>query len=277
MSNSEQIAYWNGEAGNNWVAQADALDRMMHGIGEQVLTSAKLKGGDRVLDIGCGSGQLTLAAQKQAGDSGQVIGLDVSQQLIRDAQSRAARQHSRATFIEADAAMWLADVPADTVISRFGVMFFENPIVAFANILQSTQPGGHLTFSCWRHSSQNDMSGGMMQSVAHLFTPPAVKPDPKAPGAYAFSDESYVNTILTNAGWHDVKCEQWDGALPLPAPNASDNATFLAHLGPIGRLMREQNVAAERVIDGLVPFLESRKTHDTYILNASAWIVSAHH
>ena len=119
------------------------------------------------------------------------------------------------------------------------------------------------------------MGGGLMKAVAHLFTPPSVKPDPKAPGPFAFADRDYLNELLVNAGWRDVDFEAWDGKLPLAATSARDNAKFLAHMGPIGRAMREQNIAVERVVDALIPFLEQRNENGRYALNGAVWLLSA--
>ncbi len=276
MSNTEQIEFWNGETGKNWVAQADALDLLLQGVLDAVLARAQLKRDEQVLDIGCGSGVLTFAAQESVGDVGQALGVDISRPLIQSAQRRAQARKSRATFLEADAATWRAELLADAIVSRFGLMFFANPTAAFANIIQATNPGGRLTFACWRSPKENGMGGGMMKAVSHLFTPPDVKPDPLAPGPFAFADQTYVNTLLANAGWRDVQFEKWDGPLPLNGKDVHEIAAFLTGMGPIGRMMREQNIAIERVIDALVPFLETRNAGGQFALNGAAWIVSAH-
>jgi len=275
MHNKEQIEYWNAEAGENWVTQADALDLMLQNIGAALIARATLKLGDQVIDIGCGSGAVTLAAQDCIGDVGCAIGLDISRPLLRNAERRARERASRAIFIEADAATWRNATPADVVISRFGVMFFDNPAAAFANILQATKPDGRLHFACWRDPKKNDMGGGLMKAVAHLFTPPDVKPDPKAPGPFAFADSEYVGALLAKAGWRDVKFEAWDGRLPLLGATARENAELLARMGPIGRAMREQNIEIDRVVDALIPFLEQRCENGRYSLNAAVWLVSA--
>jgi ubiquinone/menaquinone biosynthesis C-methylase UbiE len=279
MSNADQIEYWNGEAGANWVEQADALDLMLHDVGQAVFARAALSSGNRVLDVGCGSGALTLACQDQVGDTGQAIGLDISQPLIRNAQRRATERKSRAIFIEGDAATWRGvvgiDVSADVVVSRFGVMFFDDPTAAFANILQLTKPGGHLHFACWRSPKENDMGSGLMKAAAPLFVMPDTKPEPTAPGPFAFADQAYVSGLLASAGWRDVAFEPRDGRLPLAGTTARENAVFLAQMGPIGRLMREQHVALDRVVDALVPFLEQRHENGKYALNGAIWLASA--
>jgi ubiquinone/menaquinone biosynthesis C-methylase UbiE len=275
MSNEEQIQYWNTQAGELWAAQADPLDFMLRDIGETMLDRAALVAGNRVLDIGCGSGAVTFAAQERVGENGQATGLDISRPLIRNAQRRAHERNSRATFIEADASAWRGDTEADAIVSRFGVMFFDDPTAAFANILKLAKRDGGLSFACWRNPKENDMGAGLMKDVAHLFTLPDVKPDPRAPGPFAFADQEYTGSLLKAAGWRDVNFEVWEGRIPLAGTTARDNAEFLAHLGPIGRLMREQNVATDRVVDALIPFLEQRRESGRYLLRGTAWLVTA--
>src|SRR5215831_18603246 len=106
MPNAQQIEYWNGEAGENWVAQAEALDLMLHELGNSLLDHAAARMGQYVFDIGCGSGAVTLAAQDRVGKTGQAIGLDISRPLIYEARRRATERNSRAVFVEADASTW---------------------------------------------------------------------------------------------------------------------------------------------------------------------------
>ena len=278
MPNEQQIEYWNGYAGNIWVAQAEALDAMLAAAGDTVLAIAKLRAGQRIFDIGCGSGAMTRAAQVRVGNEssgGQVTGLDISKPLIVEAQRRAAEENSRATFIEADASKWRSDVEADAIISRFGVMFFDDPAAAFANILKSIKPGGQLTFACWRTPQENDLGSGVVNAVKHLFTPPEVKPDPKAPGPFAFSEPAYVEESLVKGGWRDVQFQKWDGPLPLIGATARDNAEHLTKVGTISRTMKDQGVPAEPVIDALIPFLKQREQGGKFHLIGAAWIVTA--
>jgi ubiquinone/menaquinone biosynthesis C-methylase UbiE len=275
MSNTQQIEYWNGEAAQTWVKQADALDLMLHDVGAALLNHAALRAGQCVIDIGCGSGAVTMAAQNRVGDAGQAIGLDISRPLLDNARRRALEHKSRAKFIEADASIWKADASADAIVSRFCVMFFDNPVAAFANILQAIKPSGALTFACWRSPKENDMGSGLMKATSHLFTPPEVKPDPTAPGPFAFAEQPYVESILSQAGWRDVRFDTWNGRLPLVFATARENADALAQMGPVGRMMREQNVPREKVEAALASFLEQRCDNGRYYLNGAVWMVSA--
>lgn len=275
MPNAQQIEYWNGEAAQTWVKQADALDLMLKDVSAALLDRAALRAGQRVLDIGCGSGAVTLTAQECVGDAGQAIGLDISRPLLTNAERRAQARKSRAVFVEADASTWKPDVPADAIVSRFGVMFFDDPVAAFANIFHAIKPGGALTFACWRSPKENDMGSGLMKATSHLFALPETKPDPTAPGPFAFAEQSYVESILSQTGWRDVRFDKWDGRLPLAFSTARENADALAQMGPVGRMMREQNVARDKVVDALATFLDQRCDDGRYYLNGAVWIVSA--
>src|SRR5215831_8589304 len=275
MSNAEQVEYWNGEAGNNWVAQAESLDLMLHDLVGALLDRAALRHGQRVFDIGCGSGATTLAAQERVGPNGQAIGLDISKQLLRNAQRRASEKKSPASFIEADASTWTTDTKADAIISRFGVMFFDEPVTTFANMRKLLTQNGTMTLACWRSPKENDIGGGVMSATAHLFTPPATKPDPIAPGPFAFSDQAYFDSILSKARWRDVHFEKWDAHLPLPFDTARENAIALSQMGGPAKMAREQNVPREKVVEALTKFLEQRVDGQRYYLIGAVWIVSA--
>ena len=275
MPNAQQTEYWNGTAGDHWVAYAEQLDSMLQHVGDALLAQASLQSGERVLDVGCGSGALTLAAQERIGHTGCAIGVDISQPLIANAQRRATLRGSHATFIVGDAARWRDRRQSDAIISRFGVMFFDDPVAAFKNLASSVKHDGRLHFACWRSPKENDMGSGLMKAASHLFTPPATKPDPTAPGPFAFADSDRVKKILAEAGWRDVACDTWNGTLPLPGDTVRDSAIFLTRTGGLSRLLQEQNVAVERVIDAITPFLEQRLTNGRVALQGAAWLVSA--
>jgi ubiquinone/menaquinone biosynthesis C-methylase UbiE len=276
MANEAQVEYWNGEAGTHWTEEAEAMDGMLAEVGAVVLARAGLSPGERVLDVGCGSGALTLMAQQRVGATGQAIGIDISTRLLANAERRATQQASRAQFISADASSWRADAQVDVVLSRFGVMFFDQPTAAFANILRSVKSHGRMVFACWRSPRDNDLASGIMQATAHLFPAPAEKPDPRAPGPFAFADRDYLTGLLTTAGWHDVEFETWDGALPLPRASAHENAEWLTRLGPVARLRAEHpSVSSESITAALTPFLSSRERDAKCFLQGAAWIVTA--
>jgi SAM-dependent methyltransferase len=274
-ANAKEIDYWNGDAGEHWVQQADGLDFVLSNVGEAMLKRSDLRLGERVLDIGCGSGAITFAAQDRVGNTGVVMGLDVSRPLILKAQKRATERTSRATFILGDAANWGDEMKFDALVSRFGIMFFDDPVSAFSNLRHLSKRGGRLNFACWCKPKDCDLGAGLMTAVASLFKTPETSPNPTAPGPYALADRTRIASILTDAGWRDLNIERWEGSLPLPGSSVRESALFAARLGSLGRLMREQSVPVERVADALIPFLEQRIENGRVALRGAAWLVTA--
>jgi SAM-dependent methyltransferase len=203
------------------------------------------------------------------------MGLDVSRPLILKAQQRATQRASRATFILGDAANWDDEMKFDAFVSRFGIMFFDDPVSAFSNLRHLSKRGGRLNFACWCKPKDCDLGAGLMMAVASLFNRPETPPDPTAPGPYALADRTRITSILTDAGWRELHIERWEGHLPLPGATLRESALFAARLGSLGRLMREQNVPVERVADALIPFLEQRIENDRVALHGAAWLVTA--
>jgi hypothetical protein len=154
-------------------------------------------------------------------------------------------------------------------------MFFDNPVAAFTNLLRLSKPDGRLHFASWCSPKESDLATGLMKAVGSLFTKTDTPPDPNAPGPYAFADQSRVTAILTEAGWSNVRFERWQGRLPLPGATLRESAEFVASMGAIGRLMREQHVAIDRVVDAIIPFLEQRTENKRVVLHSAAWLVSA--
>ncbi len=276
MANDDQIEYWNGEAGDRWVAHADALDAMLEPFLPAILTAAGLQPGERVLDIGCGAGALSLRAAKAVGADGLVQGVDVSRPLVALATQRADAAGAAARFEVADASSWTADAPFDVLISRFGVMFFEDPVAAFGTLRAAMNPGGRLVFACWRPMMENDWARAPLMAALPALQSPPTPPPPEAPGPFAFGDRVRVEDILDAAGWTDLIVEPWDGGVDLPGRNAAEAARFMLELGPIGRLLAEEGVEPEPVIERLTAlFAEKAAPGGGVRLDGAAWIVRA--
>lgn len=277
MANQNQIDYWNGETGAAWVRKADTFDLMFAHLGEEMLARAKLAPGEQVLDIGCGSGVTSFLAQEQVGAEGLVTGVDVSLPLVNLSRERAEGLGSPARFIEADAATWSGGSQFDVIISRFGVMFFDNPENAFSNLRNLTKPGGRLSFACWRRADESEFTTLPMRVVAPFLDEPMVLPDPALPGPHAFGDSKRINTILTASGWRDIDIEPWDGAIQIPGTTPSQGAAFIAGMGGLARLVRENKIDKDRLIDVLTEALEERMENEKILLDSPAWFVTARH
>lgn len=276
MNNQDQIEAWNGETGEKWAEHADRLDQLLAPFLPVILDGANLQQGEYVLDIGCGAGALSLESAQTIGADPGVCGVDISSQLLQVARERARQQSLDIDFVEDDASHFRAAKPVDAVLSRFGVMFFEKPVDAFAAIKTNLRPEGRIVFSCWQSLRENEWASAPGQVAKEFVTEPLPAPDPLAPGPFAFADKDRIVSILTDAGWRGVEVHDWSGAINVPGETLDDSTEFVLNLGPIARLLKEQDVPLERVGEALKQLL-AKKLNDQGVpaLNGKAWIVSA--
>ena len=276
--NAAQIEYWNEGSGDKWVALQERIDAQIAVFGERVLDEAGLGSGMRVLDVGCGCGATSLAAAQRVGPDGEVVGVDISTVMLARARERALETGlEQVTFLNADAQ--LHAFPAghfDAVISRFGVMFFEDPRAAFANLRGALTPTGSLVFACWRPPTENPWVLVPLQAVASVLPPPE-PPPPGAPGPFALADPDRVNALLKDAGFGSIAVERHDASLVLGGGPELDVAVeFALSMGPAGRMLQEasdeQKAEARRVVrDALAPHHSAEGVR----LGGSTWLVKA--
>ncbi len=230
QANRDQKTFWTAQAGPKWVAQQAALDDQLQGVLDGVLSRAALRTNDYVLDIGCGTGASTLAAANHVGSDGHVFGADISATLLGLAQKR-AEGLSHVTFAETDAASHAFQAQSfDHLISRFGVMFFADPVAAFANMARALKPGGNLTFASWGQIPNNPYFTRPAQVARDVFQDAPPKPDPDGPGPFAFRDPERVIGLLSDAGLHDVSCEVVAMDIT-PSGTVSDYADVMMQIG----------------------------------------------
>lgn len=230
--NDDQKAFWEAFA-ELWVSKQSDLDALMEPVLDGVFSRAALQSGERVLDVGCGTGTSTLRAAQAVTAQGHVFGADISEPMLVRARE-AARGVDHVTFQTTD----VADHPFeagsfDQVISRFGVMFFTDPVAAFANILKAMRPGAHLTMACWSELQANPwFQVPMYAAKERLGAPPSLDPD--APGPLAFRNIDRVVGILTAAGFDaiDANVEQ---LLLTPPGNLAEVGVHAASIGPAAR------------------------------------------
>ena len=277
MSNDEQIDYWNGKAGEIWARMQERMDRTLSPVTAALLTLAAPQPGENILDIGCGTGETTLALAGAAGDAGTVLGIDVSEPMLARARERAEELLSEADFRHADAATFAEDNDFDLLISRFGVMFFNDPTAAFANLHARAAFTARLCFACWQQPSENLWATLPMQTLAHLL-PPMPPSDPLAPGPFAFADASRIEKMLGDAGWQDIAIQALpftmvvgEGDDPIAAA-----VLFNMRIGPAARLIREagQDVQ-EPAKAALAATLAGYLVDDQVRLPGAVWLVSA--
>ncbi|WP_375691514.1 SAM-dependent methyltransferase [Pseudooceanicola sp. LIPI14-2-Ac024] len=237
-ANSDERAFWNADPGETWVARQDILDELHGRVLDLVLDAAGLSPGDRVLDIGPGAGATMVAAARAVGPAGRVLGLDISEPMSARANAWLAQEglsqaEVRVLDVQTDTA---GETGFDVALSRFGVMFFDDPVAAFTRIRGLLRPGGRLAFAAWAPAEHNPWFGEALEAaVARLGRPPAGDPD--APGPLAFRDPARVTAILDAAGFTAVTATPTDTHLPVAA--GLDAAVALArHIGPGARVMR---------------------------------------
>ena len=245
---------------------------MLEPIGARLLDHAALNRGQRVLDVGCGYGTTTLAIAKLGA---QVHGVDISTPMVEAACSRVPQ----ATFEVTDAQTEPLGGPYDAVVSRFGVMFFDDPVAAFTNIAGSTAPGGRLTFVCWNDQARSDAvwaGGEVLRAALPSPSPPL---HPHAPGPFAFADPDRTREILSSAGWTDVAIvgQELPCAIGWPDSDGVEERLELVLASEAGQLMREQVAVEDQpaVIEAARASLRGRVANGAVRLHASIWLVSA--
>lgn len=252
------------------------MDATLAPMTSAALERAAFQPGERVVDIGCGAGATTLAIARAVSPSGSATGVDISPPLLNAARDRARAAALSAQFIEADAGVKKFGETFDAAFSRFGVMFFENPAQAFANIRASLRPDGRLTFLSWRTFEDNEWAKVPVDAITPMLAAPLVLPNPDAPGPYGLADEAKIKRILAESGWREIAVSPWDGPITMGGGGSVDDAVdFVLRIGPCARAMAEQqldfNEARRRLTDALAP----RHTGAGVVMNAGCWLVTA--
>lgn len=246
-TNADQIAYWNEVAGAKWVRNQARLDRLMAPLGEALLGSAAPRRGERALDVGCGCGDLSLRLAEALGRDGRIEAIDVSRPMLAHAAAREAdlARGDRApiVWIEADASRHGFAPGADLVTSRFGVMFFDDPVGAFANIRRALTPGGRCAFVAWR--GRGDVE--WMQKPLEWLAPVLPMPDftDGEPGPFGLADAARTIAMLARAGFTGVTADRLDRAIVVGA-DLDDAVAMLSETGPAAGAIREAEPDLQR-------------------------------
>lgn len=274
-ANADQIAYWNTQVGETWVGLQDRLDRQLSPLGLTAMAALDLAADDRVIDIGCGCGQTSLELAGEVGPDGTVLGVDISAPMLDVARRRAAQADlGNVQFLEADGQThFFKQGGADALFSRFGVMFFEDPPAAFANLRKALRRGGRLGFVCWRPMAENQWMLLPLQAALKHVPPPAAAPDPHAPGPFAFADPERVRGILTAAGFSRIEINAHD--TKIGGNGLEETVELSLKVGPLSRLLGEHPGARGAVTESLREALESHAGPSGVYLSAAVWIVTA--
>lgn len=250
-ANEAQRQFWDRpEIASFWPRR----EQLTSAVTPSLLEHARLRSGMRVLDVGCGTGPAALAAARSVGPEGSVSGADIAQVQVDGATRRATQIGAdNVRFVVADAQVDLIEgAPFDACVSQFGIMFFEDPVAAFANVRRQTTEGGRMAFACWRDQDLNPWFPG---NALARFLPPREAPMPTV-GPFAFADAARVREILSDAGWHDLETTPYDLSVTVDADAIVLTDDELAVRGvaaadhPDARRVLEDHFAPLRLHDG---------------------------
>ncbi|NOJ49454.1 class I SAM-dependent methyltransferase [Bradyrhizobium archetypum] len=274
--NADQVAYWNGPAGQRWAERQAAQDVLLKPVADLVVDRARLTPGERVIDVGCGSGATAIAFAREVAPSGHVLGIDVSGPMLERAR-QAAPKDLPIDFVLADATVYPFEPNSfDVLASRFGVMFFADPAVSFANMRKALKLSGRLAFACWREPRENPFFMAPL-AAAYKHVPKLPQLGPQDPGPFAFAAEARVRRILGEAGFTGVEMEACPLLLDAAIGRGLDGAVQGAmQIGPVSRALEGQPddaraAVAASIREALTPFAKG----DAVLLPASVWIVTA--
>ena len=276
--NAGMEEFWNGEGGRNWVSREDRLEASLKIFGQQAINTAGIVENNRILDIGFGCGETSIDLARLVGSGGHVHGVDISTTMVDTAQKKAKKDGvGNISFECADAqTSALAHGEYDIVFSRFGVMFFDDPVTAFKNIYAGLKPTGRIAFMCWAGRQENSWVRLPLQVVAkHLDLPPPPAPD--APGPFSLSDENRVTGILAEAGFSDITVEMFRTPFVLGG-DLAEAVSFLMELSPSGGAIKQaeanEELRAAIAVD-MADMLKSHSSERGVSMDAAALIVTA--
>src|ERR1700674_5659491 len=235
--NADQIAFWNGPAGQHWADRQPLQDILLKPVADILIARAKPKAGERIVDVGCGSGAIYIVLAQKVGPSGHVLGIDISGPMLARARL-VAPAGLPVDFVLADATVYpFAPASFDLLASRFGVMFFAEPTRSFANLRRGLKPSGRLAFACWREPRENPFFMAPLQAV-YKHVPKLPPQGPEDPGPFAFASEARVQRILGEAGFTGIAMEPCNLALDVAIGRGIDAAVQGAlEIGPASRAL----------------------------------------
>ena len=274
VNENEQAKTWNGHAGHAWVEMQSSLDRLFQPFEEMLVQAAAARPPRRVLDVGCGAGATTLALARRLGSGAHCLGIDISEPMLATARLRARQEGSHAEFLRANAETHPFE-PAtfDRIVSRFGVMFFDDSTEAFANLRRAATPDAELHLITWRSAADNPFMTTAERAAA-LLLPGLPARKPGAPGQFAFAAPNHVRGILTASGWDAIDIQPIDVTCAMPE---SDLVPYISRLGPVGLALQDaaeplRAQVVETARAAFAPYVHGPEVRFT----AACWMVTAH-
>ncbi|MQB34203.1 class I SAM-dependent methyltransferase [Rhizobium rhizogenes] len=276
---ADKAAYWNGDAARVWLSDEARLDDLFRPLGQAALVAAAPRLGEKVIDVGCGTGEMVIALANSVGPSGHVLGIDIAESLVNRGRARLAEKKLKhAQIISGDAAFFQSAEKFDLVFSRLGVMFFDDPIMAFARLRDAAVRGGRLTFVAWRGMQDNPYFLVPLEAARRWIGAAQSSPVPAiVEKAFSFSSENALSTLLKNAGWSVPSLSRLDFSFRLAGPGgAEEAASLVTRIGPVTELLARADPRSKAAaISAIVDAMEAHETQDGISLMGSTWLVTA--
>jgi SAM-dependent methyltransferase len=271
MATDDQAALWNGAMGQTWVEMARVTDQLFEPLTVPLLEAAGA-GASALLDVGCGAGFTTLALARKLGPGARTVGADISGPLLLAARERSMAAGVPIDFVFGDAQTFEFEPASfDLIVSRLGVMFFADPVAAFANLRAAATDAARLRFICWRDPAENPFMTLTARATKDLLDLPARVPN--TPGPYGLADPERTRAILTAAGWSRVEVRPFDSTCAMPA---EELMTFLTRIGPLREALAEaDDERRAAVLEAVGAAAEPYVDGDRASFEAALWIVDA--
>jgi SAM-dependent methyltransferase len=275
--NGRQRQEWNDAMGRYWVAQQARFDQLLGAMTPRLVAAAEISGAARILDVGCGCGQTTRLAARQAAE-GQALGVDLSEPMLAHARSLSRREDvGNARFEVADAQIHdFGEGVFDIVLSRFGVMFFDDPQAAFANLHRALRGGGRLAFLCWQDQARNPYFTEPFTALVEA-VPSAELPGPATdgPGPFSLADPERLTDLLTGSGFTGIDMRPITEHVRVGDDVADAIAFLRSHPAAVGLFAELDEETAAEAESALRSAVTPRLTPDGVLYDAAAWLVTA--
>jgi SAM-dependent methyltransferase len=274
IANVDMAAAWDGAEGENWAQHAERYDSSAARYSAILIDAAGISAPDRVLDIGCGNGGSTRASARAA-SSGSAVGIDLSSRMLeRAGEMSRADGIANVEFIKGDAQVHPFEAHSfDAAISRFGAMFFADPVAAFANIGSALVPGGRLALAAWGEMDRNEWLTAIRGALAAGRTLPS--PPMSAPGPFGLADPDHARRVLSEAGFTDIAIDERNEKMNFGA-DVDDAYAFLSDIGPVRGMLQDLDESTARdALGKLREAIAQRETPAGVLFGSSAWIITA--
>jgi ubiquinone/menaquinone biosynthesis C-methylase UbiE len=274
------VKFWNDVLAPKFIRFKHILVDGLSRHSEAVFPNLAAKPGDWVLDVGCGFGDTTIKLAAMAGSTGHVVGIDCCEAFLDLARAEVReRGLTNVRFVRADAERALPTNQFDFVFSRFGTMFFANPVAALRHMRKALRPGGRMAHIVWRDRADNPWLSMAKDVVLRFLPPPGAEAQTCGPGPFSMSDEATVKSMMASAGYGNIEFRLIDAPVSI-GKDIADAIAFQLSIGPAGEVFREAGAEAEtkrsQIEAALAEAIARQKTAaDGIVMDSSSWLITA--